>query len=250
MSQRRFQRNSGSRRSTNGQPGQWAPLRATVNTPGTSDVQTIIGCTANQFGCKISASLTGSPLPYLIGRIDDEWKTADASAIVPGGEDGEGSLFSLVFPGVLDTSSQWGLMLPAGWHAVRARDGSPLAGIVSPALGVPTTAPGWIGVDNLIDSPPPPASLPAWIPTDWQIQTFSQLQFLTHPSDPPIAPNPADLVVDGSPADSVTENAPGVYIASSMAWSLNTGSLVTISGGSAGWQTVSGRPLGPVWSRL
>lgn len=250
MSQRRFQRNSGSRRSTNGQPGQWATLRATVGTPGTSDVQTVIGLAANQYGCKISSSLTGSPLPYLIGRIDGEWKTADAAAIVPGGEDGEGSLFSLAFTGVLDTASQWALMLPAGWHAVRARDGSPLAGLISPSLSVPTTAPGWIGLDNLIDSPPPPASLPAWIPTDWTILNPQTLQLSTDSGDLPTAPSALDINVDGITADDLINHGGGVYRAISLGWTLGTGSLVTMPGGAAGWQTVAGRPLGPVWSRL
>lgn len=246
---RRYTRNGGNRRSTNGQPGQWTPLRAYIQSPGVAAGETTFVCFADQHGAVVVVATGNGDLPSLTCHDGSNYTTVDASTVEYQGEDAEGSLFAIRFPVELNPLWPWFIRVPAGWRCVRARDGSPLAGLVMPSGGVTETPAGWIGLSNIADTPPPAGNPPLWIPTNWSFPNINQLQFETFGTGALMSgPLASALTANGVPADTVSSLGGGLYQAEWPAPLWNPGEVLdlAIPQYSSGWDLANGAQLGEV----
>lgn len=249
MGQRTNTRNSGQRRSTNGQPGQWSPLRCLVQGPGSGSGVTSFVIVANQFRCSVNPASPDALNCFLTGHNGTTYETAQASAMAYQDEDAEGSIFSLQFPFELNTAWPYFVRIPAGWKAVRARDGSPIAGLTSPSGGVPIEGGGWIGLSNIADTPPPTGNPDLWVPSSLQLLSSTSIQFSTPGSlmmDPQAAPE--TFQANGISATNISDIGGGSYIASGSFWNFSFGQQIQITAPAyvAGWSLTDGTKLGLV----
>lgn len=244
---RKYVRNGGNRRSTNGQPGQWSPLFATAATPGIGGGQTVMQIFASQYGCSVNPLVPDALQCYLVATVGGSVVELQASALTAEGDDGQGTLARLVFDAEIDPASPWYLRIPAGWTAMRARDGAPVSGLLCPSGLVATPPQGSIGVSNMLDVVPPQDLPNLWVPLQVTMISSNSVTFFTG-GVLILAPQPSEFQLDGTPASEIISNGGGHYTAVSTGWFYSPGdtAILTIPAYAGGWDLSDNSKVGLV----
>ncbi len=130
-----------------------APLCLQYGTPGIDAGNTFFTLPLSQFRARVDTQTGGDAVTAikLVGFIDGVFGTYPAALIRNDGEDGDGTLVTIKFLGVLDNDQPWILSIPASTPLIQSRFGGRLSGTLNQFESLDDLAFGAVRMSNYED---------------------------------------------------------------------------------------------------
>lgn len=141
------------RRQTNAASFNVAPLALQFATPGIDAGNTFFTLPLSQFHARVDSQVGGAAVLAITccGYFDGTFTTKTAEFIRNDGEDGEGTLVTLKFLGVLSNVKPWLLSIPADSPLIQSRFGGRLAGTLNLGESLVNWPRGFVRISNYAD---------------------------------------------------------------------------------------------------
>lgn len=249
---KKYVRNGGRRRAGTYRTATPQTLRLILTNPGVGGGETVYNGWLSAHGVRVnhitdSVVLGGYTLQ---GVIDGGWRTVAAIDVRGDGDDGEGSLIRLAFPGELDTAQSWVVTVPTfgGW--VGAVDGGILTAVSSPTVPSVPSPQSWLQVASVV--PAVVGNPGLWVPGVWQwdMHNGGSVMINTDDGNPLPGPMPWEVTVDGNQMTDMDQPSGSQYRFWSNIMLVVQGMEVSVAAYLTGWTLANGSLLGVVRNRV